>query len=191
MWCVLSSVPARRESEEHQTMKIQFRFFIYTTRTRKTLEFKSLTSPSTVKMESAFWGSKCFIRRLLRWFSTRSWTWAGSTPAVKTKKLQISKAVRWWGKQKEVHRQGDTKYRTQGRTRCGPLHTHLDEPLCQQVNGLSHSRVIIRKTLNDKFWRTACKEIPARAMGFLLSNVLLVLLYWLYSFCLTMTFVLV
>lgn len=32
------------------------------------------TSPSTVKMESAFWGSKCFIRRLLRWFSTRSWT---------------------------------------------------------------------------------------------------------------------
>lgn len=42
--------------------------------------FRDLTSPSTVKMESAFWGSKCLIRRLLRWFSTRSWTWAGSTP---------------------------------------------------------------------------------------------------------------
>lgn len=156
MWCVLSSVPARRESEEHRMMKFQFRFFIYTTLSRETLVFKSLTSPSTVKMESAFWGSKCFIRRLLRWFSTRSWTWAGSTPAVKTKKLQISKAVRCSGEQKEVHCEGDTKYRKQGRTCCRPLHTHLNEPLSQQVNSLSHSRVIIRKTLDDKFWRTTC-----------------------------------
>lgn len=39
------------------------------------------TSPSSVKMESAFRGSKCLISKLLRWFSTVSWTCIGSTPA--------------------------------------------------------------------------------------------------------------
>lgn len=33
---------------------------------------ENLTSPSTVKIESAFCGSKCFMRRFFRWFSTRS-----------------------------------------------------------------------------------------------------------------------
>lgn len=63
---------------------------------RNTL-FLNLTSPSTVKMESAFWGSKCFIKRLLRWFSTRSWTWAGSTPASRNEEM-----TDYWG-----HRSGN------------------------------------------------------------------------------------
>lgn len=39
------------------------------------------TSPSSVKMESAFRGSKCLISKLFKWFSTVSWTCIGSTPA--------------------------------------------------------------------------------------------------------------
>lgn len=41
------------------------------------------TSPSSVKMESAFRGSKCLISKLFKWFSTVSWTCIGSTPAQK------------------------------------------------------------------------------------------------------------
>lgn len=41
------------------------------------------TSPSSVKMESAFRGSKCLISKLFKWFSTVSWTCMGSTPAQK------------------------------------------------------------------------------------------------------------
>lgn len=40
--------------------------------------------------------------------------------------------------------------------------THLNEPLCQQINSLSHGRVVLRKTLDDKFWRTTCFKISAR-----------------------------
>lgn len=45
------------------------------------------TSPSSVKMESAFRGSKCLISKLFKWFSTVSWTCIGSTPAEGTKHL--------------------------------------------------------------------------------------------------------
>lgn len=58
----------------------------------------------------------------------------------------------------------------QSRISFGLLHTHLDEPLCQQINCLSHSRVVFREKLDDMFWRTTCLEIPARETSFLLSN---------------------
>lgn len=45
----------------------------------------SLTSPSSVKIESAFRGSKCLISKLFKWFSTVSCTCTGSTPGRKWK----------------------------------------------------------------------------------------------------------
>ena len=50
------------------------------------------------------------------------------------------------------------------------LPTHLDEPLCQQINSLSHSRVVLREELDDMFWRATCLEIPVGKRGFLSSN---------------------
>lgn len=44
---------------------------------------------------------------------------------------------------------------------CCLVPTHLDEPLCQQVDSLSHSRVVFREKLDDMFWRATCLEIPA------------------------------
>lgn len=114
------------------------------------------TSPSTVKMESAFWGSKCFIRRLLRWFSTRSWTWAGSTPGAQTKQLTgewhiyTARIIKSWLDISVL--------------------THLNEPLCQQINSLCDSRVVLREKLDDVFWRAACLEIPATKTAGTLRN---------------------
>lgn len=51
---------------------------------------------------------------------------------------------------------------TTSRTSCDLPFTHLNEPLCQQINGLSHSRVVVRKQLDDQFWRTTCFKIAAR-----------------------------
>lgn len=122
-------------------------------------------------MESAFWGSKCFIRRLLRWFSTRSWTWAGSTPAVKIKKIQMNERPQGTREQSEEELWRIRKPETLVWS-CSLLPTHLDEPLCQQIDGLSHSRVVFREKLDDVFWRATCLEIPARKTGFLSSNAL-------------------
>lgn len=53
------------------------------------------------------------------------------------------------------------KDRTLALRSCRLFLTHLDEPLCQQVDGLRHSRVVFREKLDDVFWRSACLEIPA------------------------------
>lgn len=50
------------------------------------------------------------------------------------------------------------------------VRTHLDEPLGQQIDGLSHGWVVFREKLNDVFWRTTCLEIPAREPSSLSSN---------------------
>lgn len=55
---------------------------------------------------------------------------------------------------------GDDRRRISGSV--GLPRTHLDEPLCQQVDGLSHSGVVFREKLDDVFWRATCLEIPAR-----------------------------
>ena len=124
---------------------------------------RNLTSPSTVKIESAFWGSKCFIRRLLRWFSTRSWTWAGSTPAVKIKKWHINE---WQSLTKKVTIRGWrwSYFPENSAGPCSLTPTHLDEPLCQQVDGLSHSRVVFREKRDDVFWRASGLEISEKNM---------------------------
>ena len=47
-------------------------------------------------------------------------------------------------------------------THCSLVLTHLDEPLCQQVHGLSHRRVVFGEKLDDVFWRATGQEIPVR-----------------------------
>lgn len=51
---------------------------------------------------------------------------------------------------------------TTSRVSCDLLFTHLNEPLCQQINGLSHSGVVVRKKLDYEFWRSTCIKIPAK-----------------------------
>lgn len=54
------------------------------------------TSPSSVKMESAFRGSKCLISKLFKWFSTVSWTCTGSTPVQKEQKTWQMQSSQTW-----------------------------------------------------------------------------------------------
>lgn len=50
--------------------------------------------------------------------------------------------------------------------------THLDEPLSQQINSLSHGRVIFREKLDDMFWRATCLKIPAETTWLLINKCL-------------------
>lgn len=50
------------------------------------------------------------------------------------------------------------------------LSTHLNEPLRQQIDSLSHSRVVLRKQLDDEFWRTTNFKIPSRHKNILLNT---------------------
>lgn len=69
--------------------------------------------------------------------------------------------VPWSGVGQRSHRRVSSDAST-SRTSCDLPFTHLNEPLCQQINGLSHSGVVVRKQLDDEFWRTTCFKIAAR-----------------------------